>query len=216
VTAVWAVLGIAAAYLSGSVPWGVVLGRLLKGIDIRNYGSGNTGATNSMRVLGWRIALAVAVLDLLKGLVPVLIARWLDAPAWAVALIAVAATAGHCWSPWMKFHGGKGMATGGGAAVGLLPWLLTMLPLMIIIVLITRYVSLASLIATITGTTIAVIFAVTTDFSWLWAIAVGVIASIIIGKHHTNIARLLTGTERRFGVSETATAPSPRSDRKAA
>jgi glycerol-3-phosphate acyltransferase PlsY len=77
---------------------------------------------------------------------------------------------------------------------------------MIIIVLITRYVSLASLIATITGTTIAFIFAVTTDFSWLWAVAVGVISSIIIGKHHTNIARLLTGQERRFGVSETPSA----------
>jgi len=102
----------------------------------------------------------------------------------------------------MKFHGGKGMATGGGAAVGLLPWLLTMLPLMIIIVLITRYVSLASLIATITGTTIAVIFAVTTDFSWYWALAVGIIASVIIGKHHTNIVRLLHGEERRFGVAE--------------
>lgn len=205
-TVLFAVIGIAASYLSGSVPWGVVLGRAIKGVDIRAYGSGNTGATNTMRVLGWRIALAVAVLDLLKGLIPVLIARWLDAPAWAVAAIAIAATAGHCWSPWMKFHGGKGMATGGGAAVGLLPWLLTMLPLMIVIVLITRYVSLASLIATITGTTIAFIFAATTDFSWLWAVAVGVIASIIIGKHHTNIGRLLTGTERRFGVSETPAA----------
>lgn len=199
----WAVVGIAAAYLSGSVPWGVVLGRLIKGIDIRKIGSGNTGATNAMRALGWRIALAVAVLDIFKGLVPVLIARWLDAPVWAVAAIAVAATVGHCWSPWMTFHGGKGMATGGGAAIALLPWLVTMLPLMIIIVLITRYVSLASLIATITGTTIAGIFAVTTDFPWLWALAVGVISSIIIGKHHTNIARLLTGSERRFGVADT-------------
>lgn len=199
----YAVVGIAAAYVSGSVPWGVVLGRVLKGIDIRNYGSGNTGATNSMRVLGWRIALAVAVLDILKGLLPVLVARLLGAPAWLVAIMAVVAAAGHCWSPWMKFHGGKGMATGGGAAVGLLPWLMTMLPLMIVIVLITRYVSLASLIAAITGTTIAFIFAATTDFSWLWAIAVGAISSIIIGKHHTNINRLLHGTERRFGVSET-------------
>jgi glycerol-3-phosphate acyltransferase PlsY len=156
-----------------------------------------------MRVLGWRIALSVAILDILKGFIPVIIARWLDAPAWVVALMAVAATAGHCWSPWMKFHGGKGMATGGGAAIGLLPWLLTMLPLMIVIVLITRFVSLASLIATITGTTIAFIFAATTDFSWLWATAVGVISAIIIGKHYTNIARLLNGTERRFGISVT-------------
>ena len=200
--AVYAVLGIAAAYLSGSVPWGVVLGKLLKGVDVRQYGSGNTGATNSMRVLGWRIALTVGVLDLLKGLIPILVARWLEAPAWVVALMAVAATVGHCWSPFMKFRGGKGMATGGGAAIGLLPWLLTMLPLMIIVVLITRFVSLASLIATLTGTTIAFIFAATTDFSWLWAASVGVISVIIIGKHWGNILRLLSGTERRFGVSE--------------
>jgi acyl phosphate:glycerol-3-phosphate acyltransferase len=201
--AVYALVGIVAAYLSGSVPWGVVLGKLLKGVDVRQYGSGNTGATNSMRVLGWRIALTVGVLDLLKGLIPIAVARWLEAPSWVVALMAVAATIGHCWSPFMKFRGGKGMATGGGAAIGLLPWLLTMLPLMIIVVLITRFVSLASLIATITGTTIAFIFAATTDFSWLWAAAVGVISVIIIGKHWGNILRLLSGTERRFGVSET-------------
>jgi glycerol-3-phosphate acyltransferase PlsY len=195
-------LGIVAAYLSGSVPWGVVLGRALKGIDVRKFGSGNTGATNTFRVLGWRIAVAVAVLDLLKGFIPVIVARWLEAPAWVVGLMAIAATVGHCWSPWMTFRGGKGMATGGGASIAMLPWLLTMLPLMIVVVLLTRYVSLASLIATITGTTIAFIFAATTDFSWFWAVSVGAIATIIIGKHHTNIARLMTGKERRFGVSE--------------
>lgn len=199
-------IGIASAYLSGSVPWGVVLGKVLKGVDIREFGSGNTGATNSMRVLGWKIALAVGVLDLLKGLIPILVARWLDAPEWTVALMALATIAGHCWSPFMNFKGGKGMATGGGAAIGMLPWLLTMLPLMIVIVLITRFVSLASLIATITGTTIAFIFAAITDFSWIWAAAVAIIASIILGKHRGNIERLLAGKERRFGVSE-----SPRS-----
>ncbi|HEV2127142.1 MAG TPA: glycerol-3-phosphate 1-O-acyltransferase PlsY [Thermomicrobiales bacterium] len=201
---IWSILGIAAAYLSGSIPWGVVVGKLIKGIDIRKIGSGNTGATNAMRAFGWRIALLVAVLDVLKGLVPVLVARWLDAPTWTVALMAVAATAGHCWSPFMKFRGGKGMATGGGATIGLLPWLLTMLPLMIIIVLITRYVSLASIIAMITGTTIAYIFAATTPFSWVWATAVLGISAIVVGKHHGNIMRLLTGTERRFGVPESS------------
>lgn len=194
--------GVLLAYASGSLPWGVVLGRVIKGIDIRDIGSGNTGATNALRALGWRIALSVAVLDVLKGMVPVLIARWLDTPTWAIALMAVAATVGHCWSPFMKFRGGKGMATGGGAAIGLLPWLLTMLPLMIIIVLITRYVSLASLTVTLTGTTIAFIFAATTDFSWLWATAVLAIASIVIAKHYGNIIRLLSGTERRFGVPD--------------
>lgn len=204
-TLLYGLIGIAAAYASGSVPWGVVLGKLLRGIDVRQFGSGNTGATNSMRVLGWRIALTVGVLDLLKGLLPVVIARWLDAPEWVVALMAVAATVGHCWSPFMKFRGGKGMATGGGASIGMLPWLLTMLPLMIVIVLITRYVSLASIIATLTGVTIAFIFAVTTDFPWLWAISIAVIISIVIIKHWGNILRLLSGTERKFGVSESPT-----------
>jgi acyl phosphate:glycerol-3-phosphate acyltransferase len=194
--------GIVIAYASGSIPWGVVLGRVIKGVDIRDIGSGNTGATNALRALGWRIALSVAVLDILKGMVPVLIARWLDTPTWAVALMAVAATVGHCWSPFMMFRGGKGMATGGGAAIALLPWLLTMVPLMIIIVLITRYVSLASLTVTLTGTTIAFIFAATTDFSWLWASAVFVISGIVIAKHYGNIIRLLSGTERRFGIPD--------------
>lgn len=197
-------IGVAAAYLSGAVPWGVVLGKLLRGIDIREFGSGNTGATNSMRVLGWKIALSTGILDLVKGLVPVLVARWLDAPALTVGIMAVAATIGHCWSPLMKFKGGKGMATGGGASIALLPWLLTMIPLMALVVLITRFVSLGSIVVTLVGTTIAFIFAATTDFSWMWAVAVGIISSIILAKHKGNIERLLAGDERRFGVSESS------------
>lgn len=193
---------IVAAYVSGSVPWGVVLGRLLKSIDIREFGSGNTGATNSLRYLGWKIAISVGVLDVLKGLLPVVIARWLGAPDWLVAVMAVAATIGHCWCPFMKFRGGKGMATGGGAAIGMLPILILMLPLMILIVAITRYVSLASLIVTITGTTMVIAFAATTDFPWSHAAAVFCISVIIIGKHRGNIARLRAGEERRFGASE--------------
>lgn len=197
-----AFVAIAAAYLSGSVPWGVVLGRAIKGIDIRGYGSGNTGATNSLRFLGWRIAIIVALLDVLKGLLPVAVARWLDAPAWIVALMAIAATIGHCWSPFMKFQGGKGMATGGGAAIGMLPILVLMLPLMIVIVALTRYVSLASLIALVTGTTLAFAFSVTTEFPWVQALAVLGISVIVISKHRGNISRLLAGEERRFGASE--------------
>lgn len=195
-------VAIAAAYVCGSVPWGVVLGRMLKGIDIRDYGSGNTGATNSLRYLGWKIAVSVGVLDVCKGLLPVAIARWLDAPHWLVALMALAATIGHCWCPFLKFRGGKGMATGGGAAIGMLPILSLMLPLMIVIVAITRYVSLASLIVAVTGTTMAFAFAATTDFPWSQATAVLCIAVIVIGKHRGNIARLRAGEERRFGTDD--------------
>lgn len=201
-TALLIAAAIIGAWISGSVPWGVVVGRAIKGIDIRGHGSGNTGATNSLRILGWRIAISVAVLDLLKGLLPIAIARWLGAPDWLVAAMAVAATIGHCWSPFMKFRGGRGMATGGGAAIGMLPILALMLPLMILIVVITRYVSLASLIATITGTTMAFMIAATTEFPWVHAVAILVIAIIIISKHRSNIARLRAGEERRFGASE--------------
>lgn len=195
-------VGAVAALLSGSVPWGVVLGVRLRGIDIRRKGSGNTGATNSMRYLGWRIALIVAVLDVLKGLLPVVIARLLGAPDWGVAVIAVAATIGHCWSPLMGFRGGKGMATGGGAAIGILPILAVLLPVMIVIVAICRYVSLASIIASATAITTALVLAIRGDLPWVQAIAITVICSIIIGKHHGNIGRLLAGTERRFGADE--------------
>jgi glycerol-3-phosphate acyltransferase PlsY len=197
-----AAVAIVAAYGFGSVPWGVVLGRMLKGIDIRELGSGNTGATNSLRYLGWKIAVSVGILDVFKGLLPIVIARWLDAPHWLVAVMAVVATIGHCWCPFLKFRGGKGMATGGGAAIGMLPILFLMLPLMIVIVAITRYVSLASLIVAVTGTTMAFAFAATTDFPWSHAGAVLCIAVIVIGKHRGNIARLRAGEERRFGASE--------------
>jgi glycerol-3-phosphate acyltransferase PlsY len=203
-TVLLGLVGVVVAYLSGSVPWGVVLGKLLKGIDIREYGSGNTGATNSMRVLGWKIALSTGVLDLLKGMIPVLVARWLDAPALTVAAMAVAATVGHCWSPFMRFRGGKGMATGGGASIAMLPWLFTMIPLMAVVVLLTRYVSLGSIIVTLVGTTIAFIFAASTDMSWLWAVAVAVVSTIVLSKHKGNIERLLAGEERRFGMSESS------------
>lgn len=201
-SALVAIGAIAIAYLCGSVPWGVVLGRTLKGTDIRSHGSGNTGATNSLRVLGWRIAISVAVLDILKGMIPVIIARWLGVPDWLVALVGLGATIGHCWSPLMKFRGGRGMATGGGAAIGMLPILILMIPLMILIVAITRYVSLASLIVTATGTTVAFAFVATTDFPVTQGVAILFIAVIIVGKHRDNIARLRAGEERRFGGSE--------------
>ena len=117
----WAVapLLVGAAYAAGALPWGYLLGRLFGNVDIRKHGSGGTGATNALRLLGWRISLAVFVLDVLKGFLPVVAARWLDLDDGWIAAIAVAAVVGHCWSPFIGFTGGKGMATGGGAAVGL-------------------------------------------------------------------------------------------------
>lgn len=194
---------IAGAYLLGAVPWGLVFGRL-RGIDVRQHGSGGTGATNTLRLLGWKMAIGVFLLDFAKGLLPVVLARVLDAPDWATATIAVATVIGHCWSPFIGFSGGKGMATGGGAAVGLAWWLVFLLLPMIAIVALTRYVSLASLAAAVVGPAIVIGLATRGDFPWPWALGITVMAAIITYQHRTNISRLRTGTERKFGNRETA------------
>ena len=189
---------IVGTYFLGAVPWGVVLGRLFKGVDVRSHGSGAIGATNTHRVLGWKFSVAVFVLDFLKGLLPVLLARWLDVPGWVVGGVAVASVVGHCWSPFIGFTGGKGMATGGGAAVGLLPWLFFMLFPMIVIVALTRYVSLASITAAFLGSALVAAYAIWGSFPEWWAAGVAVVSAIIVLQHRGNIRRLLTGTERKF------------------
>lgn len=190
------------AYLLAGIPWGVVLGRWLKGIDVSKHGSGGTGTTNSLRMLGWRIAVAVLLLDFGKGAVPVILARWLDSPDWGIGLTAVAATAGHCWSPYIRFKGGKGMATGGGASVALFPWLVLFGALVVVVVWRTRYVSLGSILTAILGPATAVVLALFGVVSGWWAAAIVGIGIIIIIQHRTNIDRLLKGTERKFGQKE--------------
>jgi glycerol-3-phosphate acyltransferase PlsY len=187
------------AYLVGAVPWGVVLGRVFAGVDVREYGSKSTGATNALRVLGKKFSIAVLVLDMSKGILPVVIGRALGLPTWAVGLAAVAAVVGHCWSPYIGFTGGKGVATGGGAAISLFPWLLLLLPVVIAIVLVSRYVSLASLVAAVIGIIAAVTAGLTGYLSWWWVAGVVAIAFIIIERHRGNISRLMNHTENKFG-----------------
>lgn len=195
---------ILATYLIGGIPWGVVLGRVFKGVDVRQHGSGATGATNALRVLGWKFSVAVFVLDFLKGLVPVAVSRWLECPGWVIGAVAIVSVVGHCWSPFIGFRGGKGMATGGGAAVALMPWLVLMLVPMILVVAVTRYVSLASLTAAAIGSGLVVALALEGSFPNWWAIGVVTVAAIIVIQHRGNISRLLKGTERKFGASEHA------------
>jgi glycerol-3-phosphate acyltransferase PlsY len=195
---------IAGTYLLAGIPWGVVLGRTLKGVDIRRHGSGATGTTNSLRVLGWKISIAVFVLDFAKGLLPILLARWAGLPDWAIAVTAIASVIGHCWSPYIGFKGGKGMATGGGAAVGMLPWLFLMLLFIVVVVYLTRYVSLGSVLTAIVGPTITVVMWLFGDFPGWWALGVVGIGLLIIWQHRTNIQRLRDGTERKFGNREAA------------
>jgi glycerol-3-phosphate acyltransferase PlsY len=185
--------------LAGSIPFGYLAGRLLQGVDLRNIGSGGTGATNVLRTLGQKASAAVLILDFLKGLLPVLAARWLGVGEWWVAAVAVAAVAGHCWSPFIGFKGGKGVATGGGAAVALFPPVLIVIPVVLLIIWQSRYVSLGSLIGAGLAVALAMMFALAGQLPWASVLAVAGIASIITLRHRENIDRLRKGNERKLG-----------------
>ena len=197
-----AALLVAGAYAAGTIPWGLVLGRQLFDVDLTRHGSRSTGATNALRVLGWRMSAAVFALDFLKGFLPVAVARLLGLGGWWVAAMAVASVIGHCWSPLIHFRGGKGMATGAGAAAGMLPWVLLVFPLMAAIVAVTRYVSLASLVGSVAVSLVVVVLGALGLVTWSILIAFVVITAIIIVKHEGYIHRLLASTARRFGESD--------------
>jgi glycerol-3-phosphate acyltransferase PlsY len=190
---------VAASFLIGAIPWGYVAGKVSRGIDLRSVGSGGTGATNVLRTMGPQASALVALLDISKGVLPVVLARsaGFDS-AWAAAA-AVAAVAGHCWSPFIGFKGGKGVATGAGAAIALFPQLLLIVPVMVIVVWTTKYVSLGSLIAAGLGALLAVVYAAAGRLDRATAVAIVAIAGIIAVRHEGNIRRLASGNERRIG-----------------
>jgi len=185
------------AYLLGSIPFGYLIVRWQKGIDVRSTGSGSIGATNVMRNLGIAGFLATFLLDAGKGAVAVIGARRLtdNDPRW-VAAAAVAAVLGHCLPVWLKFRGGKGVATGVGAFLGLGPLALGIaLVMFALTVVLWRYVSLGSILATAFFPLALYLVNHPPPPILLGAAASG---AIIIGKHHSNIRRLLAGTENRL------------------
>ena len=188
-----------ASFLVGAIPWGYVAGKASRGIDLRTVGSGGTGATNVLRTLGPRASALVAVLDILKGVLPVAFARAVGFDGAWVAAAAVAAVAGHCWSPFIGFKGGKGVATGAGAAIALFPQVLLIVPVMALVVWTTKYVSLGSLTAAGLATLLAVAYAAAGILEWVSAVAILCISGIIAIRHEGNIRRLLNGNERRIG-----------------
>jgi len=200
------VIGIA-CYLFGSVPWAFILGKM-NGIDIRRHGSGNVGATNVMRVLGKKWGYSCFLLDFLKGLLPLLAVKLLvsqkvisvplDA---ALITAAVAVVCGHIWTVFLKFKGGKGMATGGGVLVAMAPYSFICCGLAwIVFFYATRYVSVASIVAA----AILPVSSYALSASGIWKLETSiqvfllVLAVLAIAKHHSNIKRLLNGTENRF------------------
>jgi glycerol-3-phosphate acyltransferase PlsY len=190
------ILLIIAAYLLGSVPTGLLLGKAL-GVDIRTSGSGNIGATNVYRTLGRRVGGITLIGDCLKGLIPVLAALWLDLPDIWVAAAGLAAFLGHVYTVFLYFKGGKGVATALGVFLGTSPLaVLIAFAIFAIILWKWRYVSLASIIAAGAMPLIVAII----DRRPLIIVMTLLIAALVIWKHSGNIARLRAGTENKFKV----------------
>jgi glycerol-3-phosphate acyltransferase PlsY len=187
----------ATAYAVGSIPSGFLIGRLAGLHDIRRYGSGNVGATNVLRTLGWRPALLVLAFDMAKGMAGVLLARWVGGgPVWQAAG-GCAAMVGHMWPFTIGFRGGRGVATGFGVTLALDPIAAAITAVAFgTVVGVTRYVSLGSIIAATT----AVIALGLRGGSWGQITVSGLGVSAIIWRHRPNIQRLLKGQENKFSI----------------
>jgi glycerol-3-phosphate acyltransferase PlsY len=205
-------LPIVLAYVAGATPFGWLAGRW-RGIDLREHGSGNIGATNAVRVLGKRVGIPVFILDMLKGLLPVLGASWwvgaqpvIAGNALAVQAVPVlaglASVLGHSFTFWLGFKGGKGVATSAGVMLGLAPAALAAAVVVwILAVKLSRYVSLASILA---GWALAVAVAVQAWFQGslnfpVMALAL-LIAVLVTVRHRANLARIAAGTEPKAGA----------------
>jgi glycerol-3-phosphate acyltransferase PlsY len=203
------VLAAVAAYLVGAIPVGYLVARVFGVTDIRRHGSGNVGATNVLRTAGRLPGLATLAGDIAKGWIAVALAGRIggDTPS-ALAAGAVAAVVGNCWSVFLGFRGGKGVATGLGALLRLTPLVtLAALPVFVVVVVTTRFVSLGSLF----GAACVPFGALALGAPRATVIGAVAVAAIVVWRHRENIARLRAGTERRLGERRApgAGAPAP-------
>jgi acyl phosphate:glycerol-3-phosphate acyltransferase len=199
------ILLLAAAYLLGSIPFGLILAKLFAGSDIRKAGSGNIGATNVARVAGTAAGILTLALDAAKGAAAVWLAeRFTDQSSTAMTLAAVAALIGHCFPAWLKFKGGKGVATALGVFLVLAPMAALGALLVFIVVSVTwRYVSLGS-VAAAAAMPLLMYFLwapghappLVVDFGTLFA------SALVIFKHDANLQRLVDGTEPKFSFGK--------------
>lgn len=207
------ILFIIGSYLVGGIPFGYLAGKILKGIDIRGHGSKNVGATNVLRVIGKGPGIAVYLLDALKGLLPVLLAQMLwpastPQQQWFHIAVALAAILGHVFTPYLKFKGGKGVATASGAMLGLAPLPLVAALLVFALVFgLTRYVSLGSICASIAfpiGVAVQLILKGEDPFAPMLAVGWFVVLLILV-THKANIVRLMHGKENRISFKKNTT-----------
>jgi len=202
------------AYLLGSIPFGFLLVWLFRKEDIRSKGSGNIGATNVVRSGAKGLGALTFLLDACKGYLAVVVASHLAM--WptltpvprdsAVALAALCAILGHIYTVWLGFKGGKGVATAFGVFLALAPWAaLIALGVFVIVFALSRYVSLASILASATFPISAILLPPPVNSFWIIAVIL-IVPAIVVAKHHQNIGRLLRGTEYRFGKTRTTAA----------
>jgi glycerol-3-phosphate acyltransferase PlsY len=194
-----AVLSLLTSYLLGAVPTSHLVSRTFARIDLRKHGSGNLGATNLYRVLGWRYAVPVGLFDIAKGIIPVLVFAPLASSSELFQLACgIAAIIGHVFSIFVHFKGGKGVATAAGVMLGMAPLALALAAAVwALVLLFTGYVSLSSIVAAAV-LPIAVYLLEPPRSPVLWWLVVLVAVGVIV-LHRRNIERLLKGTENRFG-----------------
>ena len=199
------------SFLIGSLPTSIITGKLLKRIDIRDYGSGNAGATNTFRVLGWKAGIVVALIDIGKGFItsfviahvrilPTIIGGY-GGPQELLGIICVgAAVAGHMFPPFAGFRGGKGVGTGAGGIFGVFPLAGSVcLAVFIVTLLLSGFVSLSSVLAAVALPVSSLIIQLIRSgkVDLLWLVITSVIAAVIVFMHRSNIKRLAAGEESR-------------------
>ena len=205
---------IVASYLIGSIPFSYLVARIVSGTDIREAGSRNVGATNVARAAGKRAGIIALLLDVAKGYAAVALAHWIVMrPDWPfapvpagplhsremwIALAGLIAVLAHMFPVWLRFHGGKGVATAAGVFLALDPIVVAAAAIVFVIVILsTRFVSLASILS---AASIPVFFRFLAQNAPFWRIAISIVIAIAVTtKHHSNISRLTQGTERRMG-----------------
>ena len=183
------------AYLVGSIPNALWIGKVFKELDVRNYGSGNVGATNASRVLGWKLGVLVLLLDVLKGAIFVYIAKLINLDDIYLVLVSLAPILGHSYSIYLKFKGGKAVATSLGVFTVLVPKvILVLLVIFLITVFLTQYVSVASI-------TVALLLPIFTFILYnniIYTIFSLIIGLLVVYKHKSNIINLINGKEDKY------------------
>lgn len=207
-TTIETILLLVGAYFLGAVPFGVLVSRA-KGVDIMVTGSKNPGATNVFRTLGPKAGVLVFILDALKGAIPAVIGVQLSGQIWIGFLAGVCAVIGHSLSPFLKFKGGKGVATGFGALLGSVPLIaISAISVFFVVVAITRFVSLGAILAAWSLVVFGFVFPVSQGMQ----IAFLLMAIFISVRHKENIKRLRNGTERKIGKPKSEPEPEPLSE----